>query len=213
MPPLGSAGGSVSDASVPLRSVSCARSIIHRILTVGRRAELLLSGRLNKTGAADAGSSPRFFVGSGLAGPRPGHVGDQRSMKEPAYQRTGGTVPGCPGPPALSCISQPDQTCCGVGAEPGFGRTSAAQVPLRLKWSPLPFRSGAPTRATSVAAQWPIFTAARFPLASAAINEELGGSGGPGVRAALNRNKEATSTDPEPIPTDSAKKGAGGTLL
>lgn len=27
----------------------------------------------------------------------------------------------------------------------------------------------------------------------------------------LNRNKEAMSTDPQPIPKDSAKKGAGGT--
>lgn len=27
----------------------------------------------------------------------------------------------------------------------------------------------------------------------------------------LNRNKEAMSTDPQPIPTDSAKKEAGGT--
>lgn len=55
-----------------------------------------------------------------------------------------------------------------------------------LKWR-LSLQSGAQIRATSVAAQWPTFPAARFLLASAAINEELEGSGGPGVRAAAEQ--------------------------
>lgn len=40
---------------------------------------------------------------------------------------------------------------------------------------------------TTVVSEWPIFPAARFLLASAAINEELGGSGEPGVRAAAKQ--------------------------
>lgn len=39
-------------------------------------------------------------------------------------------------------------------------------------------------RASTVASKWPIFPTARFLLVSAAVNEEPGGSGRPGVRAA-----------------------------
>lgn len=42
-------------------------------------------------------------------------------------------------------------------------------------------------RASTVASKWPIFPAARFWLVSAAINEEPGGSGEPGVRAAAKQ--------------------------
>ncbi len=45
----------------------------------------------------------------------------------------------------------------------------------------------AETRASTVASKWPIFPAARFLLVSAAINEEQGGSGEPGVRAAAKQ--------------------------
>lgn len=48
-------------------------------------------------------------------------------------------------------------------------------------------QSHAEIRATSLAPEWPIFPAAHFLLASAEINEELEGSGEPGVRAAAKQ--------------------------
>lgn len=48
-------------------------------------------------------------------------------------------------------------------------------------------QSHAEISATSVASEWPIFLAARFLLASVAINEEPEGSGEPGVRAAAKQ--------------------------
>lgn len=42
-------------------------------------------------------------------------------------------------------------------------------------------------RAATGASKWPIFPTARFLLVSAAINEELGASGEPGVKAAAKQ--------------------------
>lgn len=49
------------------------------------------------------------------------------------------------------------------------------------------FQSQAEIGAITVTFEWPIFPAARFLLVSAAINEELGGSGETGVRAATKQ--------------------------
>lgn len=106
----------MSDASVLLRSVSCACSIIHRILTVCSGAELLPSELLSRVRVHHKRHTTRppscqrrifsWFCGFGLTGTRPGHVRDRRSVKASTYGcqtlRTAGTVPGCPGPPHSS---------------------------------------------------------------------------------------------------------------